>query len=71
MLTNESVGKTVLMSVAEYWSPRAAAELIKNPEALAASHRGFAKLDGDEGLSLEGAFGARRRGAEFLPGERR
>ena len=57
VLTNKGVGETVLMSVAEYRSLRAAAELVRDPEALAASRRGFAELEEGRGLSLEQAFG--------------
>lgn len=56
ILTNRGRSETVLLSLAEYRSLKAAAELINHPEALAATKKGFAQLAAGQGVSLEDAF---------------
>lgn len=56
VLTNKGKAETVLLSVAEYQSLRAAAELVMHPEVLAATNRGFRELESGQGVSLEDAF---------------
>lgn len=56
ILTNRGRSETVLLSLAEYRSLKAAAELVNHPAALAATKKGFAQLAAGQGVSLEDAF---------------
>ena len=59
VLTNKGRAETVLLSLAEYQSLKAAAELTMHPEILRGAHKGFAELDGGQGVTLDSAFGQR------------
>ncbi len=61
VLTNKGEAEAVLVSVSEYKSLRAAAELLAHPDALAATLRGFAEIERGEGLTLEQAFAAEEK----------
>jgi antitoxin YefM len=59
VLTNKGRAETVLLSLAEYQSLKAAAELAMHPEILRSAQRGFAELDEGQGVNLDAAFGQR------------
>ena len=61
VLTNKGVAETVLVSVSEYKSLQAAAELLARPDVLAATLRGFEEIERGEGLSFERAFGSQEK----------
>ncbi len=56
VLTNKGRAETVLLSLAEYQSLKAAAELVMHPEVLASMNQGFEELKSGQGVSLEDAF---------------
>ena len=56
VLTNKGVAETVLLSVGEYKSLKAAAELAAHPEVLAATRAGYEQLLAGNGVPLERAF---------------
>ena len=56
VLTNKGEAQAILMSMGEYNSLRAAAELLSHPEARRASDEGFEQLRRGEGISLENAL---------------
>lgn len=61
VLTNKGVAEVVLLSVGEYKSLRAAAELAAHPEVFAATLQGFEQIKGGEGVKLEDAFAEKAR----------
>lgn len=65
VLTNKGEAQAVLLSMGEYNSLRAAAELASHPEARSASEEGFEQLRRGEGVTLADAMpdpaGARKR----------
>jgi len=65
VLTNKGEAQAVLLSMGEYNSLRAAAELASHPEARSASEEGFEQLRRREGVTLAeampGPAGARKR----------
>jgi len=56
VLTNKGEATAILMSVGEYKSLRAAAELAARPDILRATQEGFERLQRGEGIRLEDAF---------------
>jgi PHD/YefM family antitoxin component YafN of YafNO toxin-antitoxin module len=64
VLTNKGVAETVLLSVSEYNSLRAAAELAAHPEVLATTLRGFEEIERGEGLSFEQTFASQEKDQE-------
>lgn len=56
VLTNKGVAEAVLLSVGEYKSLRAAAELAAHPEVIVATLEGFERINRGEGIGLEDAF---------------
>ncbi|HZL28669.1 MAG TPA: type II toxin-antitoxin system Phd/YefM family antitoxin [Acidobacteriaceae bacterium] len=56
VLTNKGRAETVLLSLTEYRSLVAAAQLAMHPEILAEARKGFAELAEGKGVSLEEAF---------------
>jgi PHD/YefM family antitoxin component YafN of YafNO toxin-antitoxin module len=58
ILTNKGEAQAVLLSMAEYNSLRAAAELVSHPKMRSASEEGFEQLRRGEGVKL----------AEAMPG---
>jgi len=56
VLTNKGEAEAVLMSVGEYNSLKAAAELVMRPDILKATEEGFAQIERGEGIRLEEAF---------------
>ena len=56
VLTNKGEAEAVLLSVGEYKSLRAAAELAAHPEVITATLEGFERIKRGEGISLEAAF---------------
>ncbi|MGA2905112.1 MAG: type II toxin-antitoxin system Phd/YefM family antitoxin [Candidatus Korobacteraceae bacterium] len=65
VLTNKGEAQAVLLSMGEYNSLRAAAELASHPEVRSASEEGFEQLRRGEGATLAeampGPAGARKR----------
>ncbi len=61
VLTNKGEAEAVLLSVGEYKSLRAAAELATHPEVLAATLRGFEEIERGQGLTLEQAFASQKK----------
>lgn len=61
ILTNKGEQEAVLMSVPEYRSLMAAAELARHPEVLAMTRLGMEQQAAHEGVSLE-RLAARRNG---------
>jgi PHD/YefM family antitoxin component YafN of YafNO toxin-antitoxin module len=61
VLTNKGEAEAVLLSVSEYKSLRAAAELATHPEVLVATLRGFEEIERGKGLTLEQAFASEER----------
>jgi len=65
VLTNKGEAQAVLLSMGEYNSLRAAAELASHPKARSASEEGFEQLRRGEGVTLADAMpdpaGARKR----------
>ena len=61
VLTNKGQAEAVLLSVSEYKSLRAAAELAAHPEVLATTLRGFEEIERGEGLTFEQAFGSQEK----------
>lgn len=58
VLTNKGTAEAVLVSVGEYKSLKAAAELLAHPDVLAATMRGFEQIAEGKGVKLEDAFPA-------------
>ena len=56
VLTNKGEAEAVLMSVGEYNSLRAAAELAMRPDILKATEEGFEQIRRGEGIRLDEAF---------------
>jgi prevent-host-death family protein len=56
VLTNKGVGEAVLLSLSEYRSLKAAAELAQHPRIVAAMNVGFAELADENYSTLEDAF---------------
>lgn len=56
VLTNKGQAAAVLLSVDEYKSLRAAAQLVAHPDALAATLKGFEEIERGDGLTLDQAF---------------
>jgi antitoxin YefM len=56
VLTNKGEAAAVLMSVGEYNSLKAAAELAMRPDILEATREGFERIERGEGMSLDEAF---------------
>ncbi len=56
VLTNKGEAEAILMSVGEYNSLKAAAELAMRPDILKATEEGFEQIERGEGISLEEAF---------------
>ena len=56
VLTNKGEAEAVLLSVGEYNSLKAAAELAMRPDILRATEEGFARIERGEGISLDEAF---------------
>lgn len=69
ILTNKGEQEAVLMSVPEYRSLMAAAELALHPDVLAMTRLGMEQLAAGEGVSLEQAFGS--KGERVLVGTTR
>ena len=61
VLTNKGEAQAVLLSMGEYTSLRAAAELASHPEARSASEEGFEQLRRGEGVTLAEAMPAARK----------
>jgi len=57
VLTNKGKAEAVVMSVGEYRSLRAAAELLAHPDVLAETLHGFDEIDRGKGLGFDRAFG--------------
>ena len=66
VLTNKGRAETVLLSLTEYRSLVAAAQLAMHPEILAEARKGFAELAEGKGVSLEEAFRRAPRMGEAL-----
>jgi prevent-host-death family protein len=62
VLTNKGEAEAVLMSVGEYNSLKAAAELVMHPEVGKAISEGFQQLRQGAGKTLESAFPAMAEG---------
>lgn len=62
VLTNKGEAEAVLMSVGEYNSLKAAAELVMHPEVGKATSEGFRQLRQGAGKTLESAFPAMAEG---------
>jgi prevent-host-death family protein len=58
VLTNKGVGEAVLLSLSEYRSLKAAAELAQHPRVVNAMNVGFAQLAEGSYSTLEDAFPA-------------
>lgn len=56
VLTNKGVAEAVLLSVGEYQSLRAAAELAAHPEVFASTLQGFEEISSGRGVKLKTAF---------------
>jgi prevent-host-death family protein len=56
VLTNKGVGEAVLLSLSEYRSLKAAAELAQHPRVVNAMNAGFAELAEGNYSTLEEAF---------------
>jgi prevent-host-death family protein len=56
VLTNKGEAAAVLMSVGEYNSLKAAAELAMRPDVLKATEEGFERIRRGEGIPLDEAF---------------
>jgi prevent-host-death family protein len=56
VLTNKGEATAVLMSVGEYNSLKAAAELAMRPDILKATEEGFEQIRRGKGISLDEAF---------------
>jgi antitoxin YefM len=56
VLTNKGEAAAILMSVGEYNSLKAAAELAMRPDILKATEEGFEQIERGEGIRLEEAF---------------
>jgi PHD/YefM family antitoxin component YafN of YafNO toxin-antitoxin module len=56
VITNKGRSETILMSLAEYQSLKAAADLALHPEVLKSTMQGFHELQGGRGISLGEAF---------------
>ena len=56
VLTNKGEAAAILMSVGEYNSLKAAAELAMRPDILKATEEGFEQIQRGEGISLDEAF---------------
>jgi prevent-host-death family protein len=56
VLTNKGEATAILMSVGEYKSLRAAAELAMRPDILKATEEGFEQIQRGKGISLDEAF---------------
>jgi len=56
VLTNKGEAAAVLMSVGEYNSLKAAAELAMRPDILRATEEGFERIRRGEGIRLDEAF---------------
>ena len=56
VLTNKGEATAILMSVGEYKSLKAAAELAARPDILKATQEGFERIQRGEGIRLEDAF---------------
>jgi PHD/YefM family antitoxin component YafN of YafNO toxin-antitoxin module len=61
VLTNKGEAEAVLLSVSEYKSLRAAAELATRPEVLSATLRGFEEIERGEGLTIKQAFASQEK----------
>ncbi len=61
VLTNKGEAEAVLLSVSEYKSLRAAAELATHPEVLDATRRGFEEIERGQGLTFEQTFASREK----------
>ena len=60
VLTNKGEAEAVLVSVSEYKSLRAAAELLARPDVLAATRKGFEQILAGKGVPLDQAFRRRK-----------
>ena len=56
VLTNKGEAAAVLMSVGEYNSLKAAAELAMRPDILRATEEGFEQIERGQGISMDEAF---------------
>jgi len=56
VLTNKGEAEAILLSVGEYNSLKAAAELAMRPDVLKATEGGFEQIERGEGIRLEEAF---------------
>lgn len=56
VLTSRGRAETILISVAEYRSLQAAAELLRHPEVISAMRGGEREIADGDGLTLEHAF---------------
>jgi len=56
VLTNKGRAETVLLSVAEYQSLKAAAQLLTHPQAFTEMNRGFQEIAEGQGLTLQQSF---------------
>jgi PHD/YefM family antitoxin component YafN of YafNO toxin-antitoxin module len=65
VLTNRGEAEAILLSVGEYSSLKAAAELAAHPEVRSASAEGFKQLRRGEGKTLAQALPARNRSAKL------
>ena len=63
VLTNKGEATAILMSVGEYNSLKAAAELAMRPDILKATEEGFEQIQRGEGISLDEAFPPASKGS--------
>ncbi len=67
VLTNKGEAEAILMSVGEYNSLKAAAELAMRPDILKATEEGFEQIERGEGISLDEAFPPSKPSAQPNP----
>lgn len=61
VLTNKGVAEAVLLSVGEYKSLKAAAELAAHPDVVSATRAGHEQILAGQGVPLEQAFRQEKR----------
>ena len=63
VLTNKGEATAILMSIGEYKSLRAAAELAARPDILKATREGAEQIERGEGITLDEAFPLASKGS--------
>jgi prevent-host-death family protein len=63
VLTNKGEAAAILISVGEYNSLKAAAELAMRPDIVKATREGFEQIERGEGISLDEAFPPTSKGS--------